>query len=541
MRVNLASAQYPFATELWGRSIIIPGLDENYDRSIATTATEVDKDKGIPQAFYMHNVMPTAQGYQAVGFDTAIPAMAGPPDDFDKAFPLQSPTLNKFLFSPAVGKNYIYNAVVGTWASISPIAPGVLRNDVLVTTAFLQGETYIYYANYGCFKYDAASGTLVPVVLTGLTPANISGIAAANGYMIAWNNNSVVWSSATVVTDFVPSLITGAGGGQLNDAKGAIVVCLPISGGFIAYCEKNAVGAKYSSNIRFPFIFNEVLGSAGVLSPEQVSWQANLAEHYCWTTAGFQRIDKSGATMLFPELSDFWGNLIFEDFNETTLLFSVQYLSQPVYTKVTAVADRYVVFSYGVAADTFTHALVYDIALKRWGKLKITHRDCFQWNAPNLFGQLTYGQMTMTYGALATTTYGDLLTQVKTEEVPKKTFAFLQQDGTVKIVNFDLLQTVANGVLLLGKFQVQRNKSITHLDSNVENVKNSLNYAMYIIPTYDGKTFQPATAAQLISASPLSRRYGLRTTGVNLSFLFVGAFNLTSYLFNFTIAGEVRG
>lgn len=538
MRCNLSSAKFPFATKLFGRSIIVPQYDENYDRSIASTA-DTDKDKGVPQALYMHNVMPTGEGYQSIGYKQAV---AGLPDttDFDSIFPIQTPSLGKFLFVPAQGKNYIFDQTVGSWASVSPISSS-FSAKTMVTTAFIRSQTYLFYQNYGGFTYNPTTRTMDAVVFTGLVPANIKGIAAAVGYMLAWDDTSVVWSSTLTETDFTPSLVTGAGGGQLQDAKGKIICCLPISGGFIVYCERNAVAAKYTGNIRFPFSFAEIPGSGGIISPEQVSWQSNVSEHFAWTTNGFQQLDKAKSTNLMPEVTDFMAAKIFEDFDETTLQFTFQNLSTQMNTKVCAVGGRFAIFSYGVSGSDFTHALVYDNVLKRYGKLKITHRDCFQWNAPNVFGALRYKDLsTITYGDLSNTTYLDLLTSVSTPEAPKEVLAFVQQDGTVQLVNFAMGVTDSSGVLMLGKFQFMRNKFIIHLNSDVETVDEDNDFLFYLLYTLDGKDFKPLTTAFYDAArsGPLIRKFRRHLHVQNVSAVMIGAFHINSYLIDFMPGGD---
>lgn len=538
IRVNLSSVIFPFETDLWGRSIIVPQYDQNFDRSLVSSA-ETEKDRGIPQAFYMHNVMPTEQGYQAVGYDTKIAGIGA--TDFDDAFPLQSPNDARSIFVPAAGKNYIYDATVGTWTSVSALAAGAVATDVLVTTAFIQGETYIFFANVGCFKYGNADSPkdLVPVALTGLTVANVKGITAANGYMIAWDSSSLAWSSSTTPTDFTPSLVTGAGGGQVNDVRGNIEFVKPITGGILIYCERNVIGGTYTGNARFPYIFVEVPGSAGIITPQLVSWQANISQHYVWSSAGLQVLSRSGAQNIYPEATDFLSALIFEDFNEQTLAFSTTYLGSPLNIKMALIGTRYVVISYGIGTPDFTHALVYDITLKRWGKLRITHRCCFEWNAPNLYGAVTYGQLAnFQYGDLANVTYGDLNTVVNIEPQVRKQIAFLQGDGTVKTVNFDLAQTSADGVMVLGKYKFRRNRRIVHQFSDIDNVKNGNAFQFYILPTNDGKTLLPPVTGFLKKAAPMTRRYLKRLDAFNYSLLFIGAFHLVTVVTDFTEGGD---
>lgn len=544
VRMNLGVAIFPFATELWGRSIIIPQFDQNFDR--VSEQNVPNKDRGIPQAFYMHNVIPTGQGYQSIGYDNRLAAFAPAVTDFDTCFALAytAPSNAKLLFSPASGKNYIYDGSVGAWASISPFAPGVIGSNTLVTVAEVSGVTYIFYEGLGCYRYDTATKTLIPVVLTGLVAASIKGIVSANGYLIAFSDTDVAWSSTSNPTDFVPSLITGAGGGSVQFTNGIINFCLTISGGFMLYCEQNTVSATYTGNVRFPYIFADVVASGGCDSPEKVSWQSNLSVHYAYTTSGVQELSKAAASGLYPEVTDFLAQQLFEDFNETTLAITVEYLASQLNVKVTAVGDRYIVFSYGrdVDAPDYTHAIVYDASLKRWGKFKVTHRKCFEWQTPNAYGDITYDELAaFSYDDLAFTTYDGLAIGIDIPERPKKDLAFLQGDGKVVTVNFNYGGATANGVLMLGKFQFQRNKWIEHQISDIENVRLGNAFRFVLFPTLDGKTFTTPyemVARNLIVNAPLMKRYAHWLPAQNLTACFIGAFNLTSYQMNFTLGGD---
>jgi len=61
---------------------------------------------------------------------------------------------------------------------------------------------------------------------------------------------------------------------------------------------------------------------------------------------------------------------------------------------------------------------------------------------------------------------------------------------------------------------------------------------MYLLPTLDGKTFLPAVTPNLNIQGAKTRRYGARVTGQNISELFIGAFNLTALLIDFTQGGD---
>lgn len=536
---NISSNIFPFASELWGRSVIVPTYDEQYNRTLLST-DDPGYEKGVPQVYYMHNVMPTTLGYQSVGYNKVIDGIALPPSAvLDTIFNIQTASQNRFLFCPAAGLNYIYDQQVGHWASVSPFATGTVPSNVQVTTAFVNGETYIYYANYGCFKYDDTAKVLVAVTLTGLVAANIIAIAENNGYMLAITTSAIAWSSITDPTDFVPSTTTGAGGGSVQENHGALRSIMSVAGGIIIYCEFNAVGGTYSGNSSFPFIYKELPSSGGIQDMSQVAWDTNADFHIVYGSNGIQKFTKTTSSLEYIPASDFLSGKLFEDFNDTTLTFSQQNLSTDLNTKVALVNARYLVFSYGVNAPIFTHALVYDMGYKRWGKLKIDHTACFDWNAPNAYGAITYDMLsTTTYDMLAATTYTSLANKVYDNLVMKRSLGFLQADGTIKIVNFDLSEDQADGVFIIGKFQFRRANWIQHQSTTIDTVDNDGTFSFYVFNSLDGKTLQPAVEGFPLYISSKTRKYNKAISGQNITLCCKGQFNLVSLTITFQMLGN---
>lgn len=533
-RLNLATAIFPFYTAAAGRTIMLPELDENFDRYNAANTTP---DKGVPQVFYMHNCFPISGGFQSIGYLPQLTGLSGV-NNFDSPFYLTNSQDNSALFVPAVGLNYIFDGSVGTWQSISPITPGLINFNSLVTTAYVKGTTYVFYETYGCFTYNATTRVFDPVILTGLDITQIIGIFSANGYMLAWTSDSVVYSSLSDPTNFIPSIQTGAGGGKILDVKGSINICLPVSGGFLIYCEKNIVGAAYSGNVYYPYIYLEVKGSGGVDTIDKIAYQSNLPYHVAMTTAGIQQVSIDSAIHTLPELSDFLTGKIFEDFDETTLTFSEQYLTRQLNIKFSYVSDRFFVCSYGVSAPDFTHAVVYDLALNRFGKVKIPHRSAFSYGVPTPFGELTYAQLQSTsVNDLRGSSYYDLFSGAHLLITPKQNLAFLQEDGTVQLVDFSLGESVASGVFILGKFQFSRSSVIVHQRTDIETVNRNNTFSLYILPSYDGKDFGPAVSTTTNATNDLTRTFARRITATNISLLAVGAFDATSIVINFTLGG----
>lgn len=534
LRSNLNAANFPFTSPWMGRSIILPQWDQNYERTISSAADQ-DKDKGIPQVFYMHNCMPTPQGFQSVGFEKVVKGIGV--TNFDQCFTIRDSAENKMLFSPSSGKNYVYDVPVGSWASINPITPTLLPARALVTHAYIHANTYIYYEKYGCFKYNSTTKQMDPITLNGLVTATIRGICHAAGYMVAFDvNNTAYWSSATVETDFIPSLVTGAGSGAITELRGRIIGILPINSGFMVYTTNNVVSATFSGNVRYPFIFKEVETSCGIQDIESVTYDADWSEHYTWSSSGVQKVNKAAAAFVYPEVTDFITSKLFEDFDETSLLFTVTKMTTEMKTKLTIIG-RFFIFSYGI--DTLTHALVFDTALKRWGKVKIDHADCFEYTYPNFYGTRTYGQLLgYSYADLLGTSYGELSSGQNTGQTPKKIVGFLQQDGTIQLLDYDLTLS-APGVFMIGKYQFTRSRLFTLQSVEVENPGLNGNFDAYALVSTDGKNLPivPVPLYNQINTQNL-KTYLAKLTGINATVLFVGAFYLDTILIRFTKHGQ---
>jgi hypothetical protein len=248
-----------------------------------------------------------------------------------------------------------------------------------------------------------------------------------------------------------------------------------------------------------------------------------------------------------PEVDDFLGAQIFEDFSIPNLALTIQYLTAPLLTRLAAIGDRFIVVSYGQNPGTFTHAIVFDLVLGRYGKLRHKHVQFFQYPLPNLYAGTTYAQLNTvgtTYDQLleAGTTYAQLNAGEVLVPQQKQTLACLANDGTVNVIDFGVLQQPTSGtagVFIIGKFQYVRNNWITHQTTVIESVAPGAKFSAYIFPTLDGKTFQPAFPLVPIgSQAGLSITFGGRVSGQNISHLLIGVFQLTTMVLQHSVGGN---
>jgi hypothetical protein len=229
--------------------------------------------------------------------------------------------------------------------------------------------------------------------------------------------------------------------------------------------------------------------------------------YYVYTSSGVQLVNLSAAQTVYPLFTDFLAGKLIEDFDESTRLLTTQKLSSPMLKAVTVVTDRYLVLSYG--ATSLTHAIVYDLQYRRVGKLKIPHTACFdfKYSVPEV------------------------------ADSPRDSFGFLQLDGTIKLVNFDVGSSDRVGVLLLGKYQYARSRLLMLDEIGLENIKQTDSFNLYNLVSLDGKN-TAETIPYLADNHTNYRRYTARSTGKNHSLLAIRAFNLVSIELTFHITGN---
>lgn len=514
----LSAAEFPFVSDFFARPILIPGLDNPPRAPRSYTGEKDSHNPELAQHFYAQNVMPTSNGLMSVGYNQLVPAF-GAVTDFDNAHTLRDTDENNFILSPAQGKNYIYAASAGAWQSVSPF---VGFTGDLVTRSYVNGRTFICYQRNSIREYNRAANTFNPVVFTGVSVAVIDGISNSNNYLIWWSGITVGWSSLIDPTDLTANINTGAGSAIPQDVRGNIRAIVPISGGFVVYTTKNAVAAFYTNNARAPFVFREISNAGGILFPSQVTLDGTLGFHYAWTSNGLQKITMSAADNVDTEATDFLAGRIIENFDTTTKQLTVSRLSEDVAVKVAYVSGRYLVVSYGVKSSPqiYSHAIINDLALKRWGKVRINHVASLAYPYPNLIDKVT-------------------------SQPPKQSLAFLQSDGTIKLLLMDYRDGADEGVILLGQYQIARSREIKHQSFTVEMLQQGYPPDVYLVPSLDGRTLETPKKLQLLKDSGKSKVYGAPESlglrvGQNLSYLIMGTFELNTAIINVTRHGVIR-
>jgi hypothetical protein len=545
-RANLSSAIYPMTIADGGRTVIIPGPDQNFDRRVDPAGEQ--KDAGIPQALYLENVMPTVNGYQSVSFLAPTSrTMTVPAGASYIKFCIETPAGLEGLPGPGIPAVQITVFPIFVWDN-DALSCGIFGDKTVTYTGtaatniqaasvtVIAGISYLFLrTTVTNYLYEVVRDVNDNIVLINVTSSvtpplildSFKSITSSNNYLIGHDLTTIYYSSTTSPLDFVSSLVSGAGQIDPNSSENLIQYVKETTNGFYVYCATNTLIAQYTGNARYPWKFMPVMNSTG------------RYEDYNWCTAGgadtpghyvieknknLKFIQNNQATAVAPEVSDFLGkNPLQELFDYATNTF-IRTTANTSVPSIYIYMNRYVIVSIngtaasGAANEKYTHAIVFDTVLSRYGKLKIDHSFLF------------------------------------TVAGPRETLAFVnKQSRAIRYLSFDIYQTEipfvglswqpATGVLILGKFQYVRSRKIQLHEIQVEGPQNtaivpSPNFSCVLFPSLEGRKLDdavPLTASLLSDGLAI---YPVHNTAQNHSICLKGAFNVNTLQLKFSPRGD---
>lgn len=535
IKAKLTQAGFPFNfSEIAGTVLAPNSLDQNLQASGEQVALEV------PQAYFMQNVLPVARGLQSAHFARVLKPHTYP-TYLEEVHTLRDASGSVALYSPAGGQNLIYTKSTGAWTAF-PLPAELAPSPV--TVAHLKGTSYVCYEGTGVFTYDFTTDTFAQVTLLGVDPASVLGVCAANQYLLLYTGQYVAWSNPLNPLDFVPA-VGGAGQSAILANRSEIVVCLPVTEGFIVYTSYNAIFGSYSGNPNVPFYFREIPNSSGIESPEHATGESTGAGHVAWTSSGFMQVASKQAQLIWPELSSAIADGLYSVHGSAD--YPTVMHKQSLAVKVSTVGSRYYVVSVkdrisGVA--DYPVAYVYDLALDRWGRLDIPHIDFFEYRAPEFSAALTYD--------MATATYDDYLvsyTEARTAEPEKAssfgtTFGCCNSLGAVHIVlssnakDLELLESTTSGAatpkVYLGRYRVVRPTAVkwNQLQLSTEALESTVVVYAHNLSGTVNRTLEP------VASSRSAGKWVGQLSGATISIKVQGKFLLTSLEFELLDAGS---
>ena len=587
-KAALNNARFPLVSTWGERAVILPAIDASQRSPRQYQGSDENIDFNVPQVLYGENFVPVSAGIKSVSYKQIIGPTVN--RDFDQIFPLRDADENTVLYSPSHGQNYVYDSVAAAWsfetcdakylaesfyvASASTATPATAR----VTRAYVEGKTFVCYGNIGLrtgsssgpitadgslFYWDPLTESLQTVRDLAyatliknldrldrygnrvLPDGEIGGIASSNGYLLIWSGLTVHWAlwdgASFDFIEYAGGEVTGAGYQIPEDVKGPITALVPVTGGFIIFTTKNAVAAFYNSNnFASPWIFRQISNAGGIESYEQTTEDANLGAIYAHTTGGLQRITLNAAETSFPDVTDFLGLRLQETFNPSSLQFERGLVTADFFTKLSFCGQRFLVISYGTYPGIYSYALVYDAELKRWGKLRLAHRDCFAYSYGSQEAPLTYAMLgDVPYEDMDTIAYEDAVIAGGNLTYPRQSVAFLLETGEVKLAVMDTREPEddSQAFVLLGRFQLTRSRLSTLHEVEIEGLV--AGGTVGVLRSTNGRTFASSELGYLREQSEDFAEYGFdMVTGKNFTLFVKGNFYLSSAILHVTNDGS---
>lgn len=537
-KAALNAANYPMTYRQASRSVLFPGSDIVPRTNTGFHGTPDSADFNIMQLIYCENVIPIAKGLQSAGFVIEYPPYEPPATDFDQLFLIRNTSLGTDIsFSPGRGKNYVYRDAEEGWVSYSPF---VFNADYKnITHGTVNGRTFIFYERTKCVEWDPVTPDVVDITLTlpaGYDISDILGNSGASNYHILYTETTILWSTVSNIFDFSDTDL-GAGSQIPIDLKGRITAVRPISGGFIIYTSQNAIAASFTNDASRPFAFREVQNSGGVVSGEQVSGEANAAGHYTYGNAGIQLVTLQRADTVFPEAADFLISPELDVWNPLTKTVDTAPLVNTFTPKVQYLGSRYLFFSYGSGNGIFSHALVFDTALQRWGKLRIDHVDINLLPLDSLGGPLRYYQLKYMYDYYGMQ-YRELNYPAEPPPGLRQNFGFLQPDGTTWLMVTDIEAALTGSVVIFGRCQLSRGRNITIQRMELEGLFQTPIPEITLLGSETGADRDSVTTPTVVETTPYLVKADSRVTATNFDIAVEGNFQLTTHIVEATNHGN---
>ena len=509
-RCNLQPNSYPFKQ----RDIVRTSMFSKYD--LKPTSSQNDTimaetpERQVPHITYMENVMPVAEGVISVGYQQLV-SFNNDLASTTRVIELRDDAGRRKYLLHAGSKLYVTDAKTLTlWTELTlPTELATLTGDTFISQGYVEGVTYLYASNIGAFKIALDTNAVSMVTFTALEADKILGIVATAGYLIAYSTSALYWGSVDNFLDFTPDIEVGADSQIPSDLKGNIVAVYPLPQGGLIYTDKNVVGFGATSNLRNPWLFREVPGSSGISAPEEVAYDDNMADHVVWSTSGLSQLNRLEHKLIHPEASQFLAGRLIDGALQSNGIPQEITLSAAMKVRTNIVGSRYLIISYGQSIP-FQFALVYDQALRRWGKLNVAHSDVFELSSPT--------------DSTGTAT---------------RNIAFIQPSGRVVMLNMDETYAEREGVIQIGPVAVTNEKTTRFYGATVVAGRFHSTVKLGISVSYDGTTKESIKwAYELAYGSRLSREYLLLLEGANVTLTIKGTFKLTDVLINLDGGGE---
>lgn len=534
VRITLDSANVPMLSTHTGPTVVYvkEGLAKLKQE---IKPTEAPWELTEPQLIFGENIMPMARGVTSVSYFSRLPALAGV-TDFRRGGTYRTAT-NEFGFWAVTtsGKLYVKSVTDATWVDRTAVG---WPSGWELTITRINGVTYFHIEYYGTYKFND-DGSISAVTLVGLVGSVIKGIVASVGRLFAYTSDTLMYCSEVDPLDFTPSLVTGAGSTKIQYTRGNILLVESTSFGLFIYAAENVVACQETGNTAAPYLFTEVENSAGITDLEYVATAPGVDAVYAFGSGGLQLVGVKAAVPIFPEISDFLALRTVENYNYTTHMIEQNSFLSRLNVKIGYVASRYFVISFGVVG--LTHMLVYDTALRRWGRLKKDHVDIFTINESlSSGGWIPYDDVVIPAVEVMVPA-GQM--KVTASLPSQETFGVLEANGAISTLDFNIVGVENHkSVAVIGKIKLRRGRECSVQEVTTEGVMESPDMYVGDSVSFRRAPFQPPVAMYqgAYDADSMTAWFLGSAVGAYHNIHIEGMFDLTGFSVVMVPEGEIE-
>lgn len=323
------------------------------DITLATAAdVDAEKSKHISSAYIQGKSYVFAEGEGLYVYDADTGAFA-------KAVMggLEESTLRGIV--GASGYIIAYSKTAVAWSTTLQLFP----DDVQRSYDYVLGDVV---------RKASTPSAVVQYKCTTAGTTNSSAVVYSETVGDVVTDGTAQFTCEDLTIDFEPSLVTGAGGGEVDELDGHIITAYPGLTGFILYSTNNMVAAVYTNNAQYPFTFRAIANSAGITKPSDVTDSAAVGTHYALTKNGLMQVATTGAKLIEPAVTDWLNSTQRLRIDYSSGLPIVQSLLYK-FSRLAFVKNRYLCISRGTSYKNYEECLIWDTALQRYGQITIPH------------------------------------------------------------------------------------------------------------------------------------------------------------------------
>lgn len=486
-----------------------------------------------PFPYWLENVVPIARGVKSVSWnqreEIAAPQTKGIPANLYR-FP--SGNLGTQLGLLTNGEFYLYNPTTAQWKKEEDYA----EPDRIPTHTYIRQDSLLYFPDKGVVKVNPEGGLTTLALTWGdnvTPPTGVKGISSCSGYLLMYTKDTIYWSSPLDYKVFAlqsGGVSTGAGSTKVQGLLGDIVEVVPVAGGAVVYTNKCAFAMQYTTNALVPFAFSQIPECSGVQYQWHIAPNEDMSAHFIWATSGMQLVALNQAQAVFPEFTEFFAKDELQELSRNQIIR----IKTQVSIKLGYLGNGTLCISIGPRDSYFHYCWIYDVNLKRWGRISFPHWHVAPYVNANHTVSMSYSYLLSkgtTVAQLRGATYESLRGDIRYNSEQPLERALFGIDGKLYHSDWAEVSNGANARVIIGDFRLTFNRDI-----EVNEIILDASDATPEVSCYD----QLGNEFRFIQDSYTQNRFVERAAGSYVTVAVKGDFELSAVVVGMVSGGRTR-